>query len=77
MGNAPSSIIHLNLQTKAKRKTLKSDTIREEIARLERANGYIKGEPKQECYVLRNRKRIRNLKVALKKIESKGGINNG
>ena len=77
MYKAPSGIIHLNLKTKAKRQVPKCDTIIEEISRLERANSYIKGEPEQECYAVRNRKRIQTLKRELKSLELKGLVGNG
>jgi hypothetical protein len=77
MKQVPASIIHLNLKTKHTRKVLKSVTIREEIARLERANGYIEDEPEQKCYVLRNRTRIETLKTTLSAIEEKEIVNNG
>ena len=77
MEKVSSSIMHLNLQTKSKRKVLKSALIREEIARLERANGYIKHEPEQKCYIVRNKKRIKVLQLELSKTEAKEMLHNG
>jgi len=54
----PSGIIHLNLRTKHQRSVTKSERLLQEIARLERANSYIKDEPSKVAYVERNLLRI-------------------
>jgi hypothetical protein len=65
----PSGIIHLNLKTKDQRKTTKSEHILNEIARLERANSYIKDEPSRVAYLERNTLRIESLTQELSAIQ--------
>jgi|WetSurMetagenome_2_1015567.scaffolds.fasta_scaffold424278_2 hypothetical protein len=71
MQKGKSGIMHLRLTTKNRRGTSKYDTMVEEIARLERANGYIKNEVKQKPYIARNKKRIKYLKKKLLELELK------
>jgi hypothetical protein len=70
------SIRKLNLKTKTRRKP-KSQAVEKEIARLKRANGYIKDEPEQIDFLLRNEARIAVLEVKLKELQELEAVDAG
>lgn len=63
------SIVNLNLNTKSKRRMTKGELIETEMARLERANSYIKNDPSKVAYAQRNSARIDVLRHKLKALQ--------
>ena len=64
-----SGIINLNLLTKTQQAASKEVVMHDEMQRLERANTYIKDEPAQIAFFVRNENRIAVLKTQLDALE--------